>query len=710
MTCSQCAYLNPDGAKFCSQCGKPLQAQRLERERRNVSILFIDLSGFSSLTRNWLPEALRDLADEILTVVAGIVEDYDGHVDAFQGDGLIALFGAPHSHHDDPLRAVLAAVRGLKAIESIGRSKGLELKGRAGINTGVVIAGAIGSGRVREYTVMGSAVNLAARLEAAALPGEVWVGPETYEATRHRMVYETVRDVSLAGFPTVTEVYRLVIVTEAETADPYAHLRFVGRQVELTLLHEAVAQVRERGHAQTVWVVGEVGIGKSRLVKTFTDQLKHQRAATVLWCEEELYNTELMWRNLASAAFGVSDDDPRTWQQTVISGVRQLLPNEPRWQHYILSSLGLVQTKPWRRIERRRVDRTFVAWRDLLCAMTRSDAFLGCLVMVIEHSSQHTPFSILPELLEESQLPILIVRTSRKRDVVTKAQKLLLRPLSHQESTELVSQLANPLLKVATESLIFQVGGIPANLLELGRALSITPQGSFSGSLASLLQARLDMLTPSARQLLAFAALCGERSWESLIMELHGISDFEALKELTDENLLMKEAASSIPEQAEYRFQSELLRRAVLRMIPFSERPQLHIRIASWLERHAPLSLSEQIGYHFLEGGTPEAAYPYYLAAADLSVSHGRYSAAFRHYETLLKLDLPEQLLAQGALAYAQAAMVACDVSKAIEQLGAADQWIEQLPGESRDELRSVHLKLCDDLQKQQGIVQQEQV
>jgi class 3 adenylate cyclase len=705
-TCPQCAALNPDTAKFCSQCGSRLQSQRLERERRNVSILFIDLSGFSTLTRNWLPEELRDLADEILTVVAGIVEDYDGHVDAFQGDGLIALFGAPHSHHDDPQRAVLAAVSGLRAIETIGRSKGLELKGRAGVNTGVVIAGAIGSGRVREYTVMGSAVNLAARLEAAAPPGEVWVGPETYEATRHRMVYETIREVSLPGFPTVTEVYRLLAVAEPDTADPYSHLRFVGRQVELAFLQEALAQVRQTRQPQTVWVVGEVGMGKTRLVKTFTEQLERQRAATVLWCGEELYNTELMWRNLASAAFGVRGDDPHSWQQLVLGGVRRLLPNEPRWQRYVLGSLGLTQMQPWRRIERRRVDRTFIAWRDLLCAMTQEEAFPGCLVLVVEHSSQHTPFSTLPDLLAQSQVPALIIRTSRKRDLATDAKKLVLRPLSHQESTELVSQLANPLLKVATESLIFQVGGIPANLLELGRALSITPQGSFSGSLASLLQARLDMLTAPARQLLAFAALCGERSWENLMMELYGAPDHDALRQLTEENLLMKEPVSSIPDQAEYRFQSELLRRAVLRMIPFSERPQLHLRIAAWLERFAPLTLSEQIARHFLEGGTPEAAYPFYLAAADLEVSHAKYSAAYKHYETLLALELPANLLAQGALAYAQAAIAACDASKALEQLGAADQWIEQLPGEAREALRSVHQKLCEDLKKQQGVQQ----
>ena len=144
-----------------------------------MSVLFVDMVAFSSMTRGLDPEEVRDLADSVLTAVAGVVEDLDGYVDSFKGDGLIALFGAPHSHPDDPQRAVLAAAKALDTIQEVGRSRGHELVGRAGVNTGIVIAGAVGSGKVRSYTVMGSAVNLAARLEEVAGPGEVWVGPET---------------------------------------------------------------------------------------------------------------------------------------------------------------------------------------------------------------------------------------------------------------------------------------------------------------------------------------------------------------------------------------------------------------------------------------------------------------------------------------------------------------------------------------------------
>ena len=186
---------------FAACAGRGSSPHPLGRERRRVTVLFIDLVGFSALTRDYDPEKLRDFADEILTVIAGIVEDFDGYVDAFQGDGLIALFGAPRSHPDDAERAVLAAAAGLRAVEAIGRNKGIMLKGRAGINTGTVIAGTVGTKRVKDYTVMGSAVNLAARLEAAASPGEVWVGEETFEATRHRLYYAPSPPLKAARLP-----------------------------------------------------------------------------------------------------------------------------------------------------------------------------------------------------------------------------------------------------------------------------------------------------------------------------------------------------------------------------------------------------------------------------------------------------------------------------------------------------------------------------
>ena len=699
MKCPSCGALNADTMRFCGMCGNQLAFRHPGRERRRVSIVFIDLSGFSRLTLNFDPEELRDLADEVLTVVAGVIEDFDGYVDSFRGDGLIALFGAPHSHPDDPQRAVLAAEAGLRAIERIGKVKGFPLQGRAGVNTGIVIAGSVGSGRVRDYTVMGSAVNLASRFEAAATPGEVWVGPETYEATRHRLIYETISPISIRGFPNVTEVYKLVSSEEKRETDPYAHLTFVGREHEKALLREAFESVRADSSSQMLYLVGDAGSGKTRLLREFSRDV--QTDAKTIWIDEQPLDSTSIWQQIASQLFDVDiRDDNRLWQQKVIQDVKTLMPDDLRWQRYIFNSLGIAKNKPWTRLERRSVDRTLIAWRDLLSAVTKHPDFPACLLIVVEQGSQSTQLTQFLDELISSRSSILIIRTSRGRDLPENANTIHMTALDFDESMALLEQIANPVLRVATQSLVNQVGGIPAYLLELGRALSLTQQGSFSGSLASLLQSRLDMLDPKARRLLAQAALTGERCWRGLIIELHGANAQALIDELTEEKLLVPEANSVIADEYEYHFQSELLRRAVLLMIPFSERPLLHLRIASWLEQRAPLSLSATIGYHFREGGSHDAAYPHYLSAADLAVSQQDYSRAFELYETLLVLELPPQLLAQGALAYAQAALNSEDLVLADAQLEAANRWIVLCGDEGGADLRLVHRQLRDDVEK----------
>ncbi len=693
--------------RYCGHCGSPLQTHSLTRERRNVSVVFVDLSGFSSLTREFDPEQLRDLADEVLTVVAGVIEDYDGYVDAFQGDGLIALFGAPHSHPDDPERAVKAAAAALRAIENVGRTKGFTLKGRAGVNTGVVIAGAIGSGRVRDYTVMGSAVNLAARLESAAVPGQVFVGPETLKATRHCMTYETVSPVSLQGFPNITEVYKLVAFSEEKEDDPYSKLSFVGRESLLQDLKRSFEEVLQSRKSRTVWLTGDAGIGKTRLAREFLKDIKEEDIKWV-WLEEQSLDTSAMWRQLVKQIFDLEDEDSRNWLQELRAQLDIYLPGEPRWPNYILGSVGLAQSKPWRRLERRGVDRTFLAWRDFLKALSRKGKAYAGIVLVVEHSSQGSSFGQFLDLLQSEDAPLFVLRTSRSATKSAASLELELPPLSLEESRELIDQLANPILKVATNSLVFQVGGVPANILELGRALSITPQSSFSGSLASLLQARLDMLSKGARQLLAYAALTGERSWESLVLSLADTQGAMVLAEVMESELLVKEGASDIEGENEYRFQSELLRRAVLRMIPFSERPLLHLKIATWLETYAPLGLSALIGLHFKEGKSHEAAYPHYLSAADLAVSEQDIQQAYVYFEECLKLELSGSLLAEAALAFAQAALTYEDFDKALTQLNLADEWIELSQADKRVELRQVHLQLYDDLNQKMAKSSQE--
>ena len=660
MNCTSCGSELPDGTRFCGMCGAPVNLPP-QRERRKVSAVFMDLAGFTTLTHGLDPEAVRDLADDVLTTVAGIVEEFSGHVDAFRGDGLIAVFGAPRSYADDAERAVNAAAAGLRAIERIGKAKGIELKGRAGVATGVVIAGELGSGRVREYTVMGSAVNLAARVEAAATPGEVWVSPGTYQVTRHRMNFEPTGPVSLQGFPDVNELYVLRSDPERATADPYLHLKFVGRQAELTVLQETLKQSVAERSVQEVWVAGDTGIGKTRLLREFVKS-EVSSQARVLWPAERS-GASLSWHALARALFAGGENQGSMPQSLEIERfLQEFLPAEPRWHQQILASLGMVEIKPYTRLERRKVNRTSLAWRDLLVAVAEREE--RALILALEHEALDGEVLEFLQLLRDVQAPILLLRVTRSLERKTSGKWLKLPPLTMAESLELLNQVADPVMRRATEALVYQVAGMPAYILELGRALSVTEDSSFSGSLESLLQARLDRLDPDERQLLALAALTGEGSWEAQLLELGGPAARAALDRMLAGNALLELPQSRIAGEVEFRFQSELLRHAVLRMVPFSDRPLSHLRIATWLEARAPFELSELIARHFRDGGSHDAAFPHYVAALELT-AQTEPALVPALISDVSGLRLPAQQALVARLAAADAALIAGELELA---------------------------------------------
>jgi class 3 adenylate cyclase len=694
--CSSCGAANPAGMQFCGMCGAKMVQQRASRERRRVSMLFVDLAGFSTLTRDLDPEEMRDLADEVLTVVTGVVESYDGYVDSLRGDGLIALFGAPHSHPDDAQRAVLAAAAGLNAIVGVGRARGLPLTGRAGVNTGVVIAGAVGSGRVRSYTVMGSAVNLASRLEQAAEPGEVWVGPETYQSTRHRLLYENTGPITLRGFPNVTNAHRLLTSPVRRRLDPYAHLPFVGRQAELARLRQELDDVVVRRAQLELWLHGEAGHGKTRLLQEFSRN--NGRQALTLWFRARP-NEEFSWEPLGRQVFGLKiSEDAASAHLRVQRVLDSLLPGQKRWHELLLTSLELATTKSWTRLERRSIDRTAVAWRDLLAAMPSSPGGPQALLLLVDNEPRDPVLTEFLTLLLESTAPVMIVRTTRSRRESGSPPGLELPPLTHEQSVQLLSQLTPPTNLSAATALLDQVGGVPAHVLELGRSLSITPSDILPASLESLLQARIDLLEPSPRHLLTHAALVGEVTWDGMLRELGGAHATEDIKTLQHGNLLLPQASSAIPGEVEYRFQSELVREAAVRMVPYADRPLLHLRIATWLEQHAPLAFSELTAAQFELGGSPDAAYAHYLAAAELAASRGERQTTVRLYHALLDLELPAEMLAEGALAYAQAATSLGLLEPAQGALKRAKQLLAEAPSERRAPLLAVLERLQGDM------------
>ncbi|MGB8488612.1 MAG: adenylate/guanylate cyclase domain-containing protein [Xanthobacteraceae bacterium] len=233
-------------------------------ERRQVTIMFTDLCGFTALSQSLDPEEVHELVRNYTTLVDGIVADYGGTVDKHIGDAVMALFGAPQAHDDDPVRAARAALDIHESLSRMGDAK-RRLQAHIGIASGDVVAGSLERGHTHDYTVLGDSVNMAARLVSAAGPGQTLLSDTVYRSLSGRGICEELSAVPLKGFDTPTRVWRLQGLS-AEPA-PASRSTFVGREAELDHFRSLINTCVTRRSGQVVYVRGEAGIGKTRLVE-----------------------------------------------------------------------------------------------------------------------------------------------------------------------------------------------------------------------------------------------------------------------------------------------------------------------------------------------------------------------------------------------------------------------------------------------------------
>ncbi|HET7046332.1 MAG TPA: adenylate/guanylate cyclase domain-containing protein, partial [Gaiellaceae bacterium] len=251
--CPSCSRENPDGFRFCGSCGAPLAAPAAGGAgvRKTVTVLFCDVTGSTALGESVDPEALRGLLARYFARMKAIVERHGGSVEKFIGDAVMAVFGVPLAHEDDALRAVRAAAEMRDALPELG------VRARIGVNTGEVVAG------TEERLATGDAVNVAARLEQAAAPGEVLLGESTVRLLRDSVRVDEMPPLDAKGKTEPLAAYRLVDVSDARPHRDGTPL--AGRDAQLRRLEDAFAQVTAEGTSRLVTVIGEAGVGKSRL-------------------------------------------------------------------------------------------------------------------------------------------------------------------------------------------------------------------------------------------------------------------------------------------------------------------------------------------------------------------------------------------------------------------------------------------------------------
>jgi len=297
--CQGCSKLLPPTAKFCDECGSDLGEPKatpsidysqpqsytpkfladkildsrnsIEGERKLVTVLFADVANYTSMTEKLGPEEVHQIMDGCFKVLMDEIHRYEGTIDKFTGDGVMALFGAPLAHEDHAQRACYAALAIQKAMAEYGdkieKDCGVEFRMRIGIDSGHVIVSSVGSDLKMDYTAIGDPVNLASRMETNAKPGTVLVSADTFKIARDFFKFEPLGKVEVKGKEEPLEAYQLIEAGEVETrieaSVARGLTRFVGRKKEIGALKEAFDKAKS-GSGQVVGIVGEAGVGKSR--------------------------------------------------------------------------------------------------------------------------------------------------------------------------------------------------------------------------------------------------------------------------------------------------------------------------------------------------------------------------------------------------------------------------------------------------------------
>jgi class 3 adenylate cyclase len=611
-----------------------MSAARAGEERKVVSVLFVDLVGFTARSDRADPEDVRATLRLYHEVLRREIERWAGTVEKFIGDAVMAVFGAPLAHEDDAERAVRAALRILDAIDELNEQRpDLDLVIRGAVNTGEAVVALGARPEAGEGFVTGDVVNVASRLQSIAPVGGVVVGELTFRATRDRIVYEELGPVSVKGKEEAIPIWRAVEARSRFGVDiePGTTTPFIGRDHELALLAGLFERVVVEQAPHLVTLSGEPGVGKSRLVREFRTHID-DLPDLVRWRQGRClpYGEGItFWAlgEIVKSHAGILENDGTEEAATKLGIVVEALALEERERDWIRARLApLVGVGEETAADR---EESFAAWRAFLEAI----AALDPLVLVIEdlHWADMAMLAFVEHVAEwASGVPLLMVCTARpelyerepgwgggKRNHTAAS----LSPLSERETAELIAALLEQtVLPAETQrELLSRAGGNPLYAEEFIRMLidrGVLSRRGASWSLTAseipvpenvqaLIAARLDTLSPERKAMLQDAAVLGKVFWAGAVAEMRGLPDREVrddLHELARKELLRPARRSSVEGEAEYAFQHLLIRDVAYGQIPRATRAAKHRAAAAWIERMAGERVAdsaELLAYHY---------------------------------------------------------------------------------------------------------------
>jgi adenylate cyclase len=624
-----------------------------EADRRAVTVLFADLSGFTSLAERLDPEDVRALQTDLFDAMRGALEPLGAFIEKFVGDAVVAVFGAPQAHEDDPQRALRAALEMHRLTAELGarweRRLGSRLALHIGVNTGRVVAGKLGSDPQASYAVTGDTVNTAARLQSAAESGETLVSRSTYLLAQHAFAFAPARAVSLKGKAEPLAVYRLLGAAAVPRAARGLEslglcAPLVGRESELNQLKNSL-QAALAGRAQVVGISAQAGTGKSRLVAEFISAPGAEATVRRASCSSLGEPPYGVMAQFFREAYGVdSADTLQAARQKIEGGLRALGAEET--EALSIASivgyvLGIAPEGSARDIEPKRLSRQIL---HMLRMVLERRLAQGPLLLVVEdlHWADTASIEGLRKLAGWlADQPLMLVATYRPSFdgiAATRAahSEVRLAPLSAAQTEELLHALVGAAVPEGLRRrLVERSGGNPFYLEELVRWQNAAAPGQLEvpPTIEALLLSRIDRLEPAARRALQDAAVLGPTFDSALLAQIGSAPSM--LVSLCDDGLL--EACG----EGTFRFTHALLHDVVYQNLLQRRRAELHGRAGAELERLRgthPQRLEdlEALGHHFSLSEDRARGARYLVAAGDWAQGIYANDDALRHYRRAL--------------------------------------------------------------------------
>jgi len=739
--CLGCGNANPPGSRFCNACGTPLGAPApprqgaatspqsytprhlaerilagragLEGERKHVTVLFADVVGSTELIQGRDPEEAQAILDGVVRVMMDAVHRYEGTVSRLMGDGLMAMFGAPVAHEDHAVRACYAALAMQDAVQRRAararQTHGVEIESRVGLNSGEVIVRLIRDDLHMDYTAMGQTVHLAARMEQLARPGSIQVTAETWRLAEGYIRVASRGPLAVKGLAAPIAVYELVGAEQARTrlqvSASRGLTRFVGRTSELRTIQLALAEAQQ-GHGQLVAVVGEPGVGKSRLVREVT-QAQRPTAWAVLEASSVSYGRATSYLpviDLLKAYFRIEPrDDARAISDRVAAKLDSLDPSLGSVAPAILALLEVPANDP--------------AW-DALDPPQRRQQTLDGIKRVLLRESQGRPLLLvfedlhwidgetqalldsLVESLPTARLLLLVnYRPEYRHEWSNRSYYTQLRisALSAGNADKLLASLlgdAAPLVPLK-RVLIEATEGNPLFLEECVRAL--VEAGTLDGERGAyrltkpvdtvrvpatvqvVLAARIDRLEPEAKRLLQAAAVIGKDVPYSLLRAIADQSEEALRRGLTGLQTAEFLYEARLFPELEYTFKHALTHEVAYGSLLQERRRATHARVVQAIERLSPDRLAEEVerlAHHALRGEDWEKALAYARQAGGKAASRSAHREAVAWFDQALSAlrHLPETREARE-----QAIDIQLDIRSSLYPLGEFAQIVERL-------------------------------